>query len=379
MTFPGIGKMLVGLLALVIAVAIAAFAYLQQPKFGRAPQGERLARIERSPNFVDGAFRNRVPTEILTNDSSFLSVLIENTFGEKTGRLRPNAPIPTVKTDLKALDPARDLVIWLGHSSYYLQLGGRRILVDPVFSENAAPVPYANTAFSGTGIYRPEDMPAIDDLLISHDHWDHLDAPTLAALRPKIGRVICGLGVGATLERWGYAPGAIVEADWDDALELGPDATIHVLPSRHYSGRLMTKNKTLWVGFALEAHGRRVFLSGDSGYGPHFAEIGAKFGGFDLAILDSGQYDRRWANIHMFPEEAAHAAEDLRAAALLPGHIGKFAIANHAWDEPFARVAEASRGKPYRLLTPEIGEPVDLAEPGQSFGAWWRGPDRVSP
>ncbi len=368
-------KILVALLVLAAGLAAAVFAYLQHPKFGRLPEGERLARIAASPHGADGAFRNLVPTPILTNDASFLSVLIENNFGEKTARLKPRAPLPTVKTDLKGLNPATDVVVWLGHSSYYLQLGGKRILVDPVFSDNAAPVPFANTAFAGTALYAADDMPEIDYLLISHDHWDHLDYPTITALTPKVGKVVSGLGIGADFDRWGYPAEKIFEADWNQDLDFDDGLTIHVLPARHYSGRLLTKNRTLWVGFALEAGGRRVFLSGDSGYGPHFAEIGRRFDGFDLAILDAGQYDRRWANIHMFPEEAARAAEELGARALLPAHIGKFAIANHPWDEPFARVAKASEGKPYDLVIPKIGEAVALGAPRDASGQWWKGLD----
>jgi len=366
------GRALLVLLMVISGLIAAAYAYLQSPKFGSLPQGARLERVRTSPHFVDGAFRNLVPTPVLTNDSSFLSILLENTFGRKTQRLKPESPIPAVKTDLRALDRADDTVIWLGHSSYYVQLGGRRILIDPVFSRNAAPVPYANAAFSGTSLYTAEDMPEIDYLLITHDHWDHLDYPTAAVLRPKIGKVVCGLGVGADFERWGYAKDRILEADWFEFLALENDFQVHVLPARHYSGRLMEKNKTLWVAYALETPERRMFLSGDSGYGPHFAEIGRKFGGFDLAILDAGQYDRRWAHIHMFPEEAAQAAADLNAKALLPGHIGKFAIANHAWDEPFERLAAASAGKPYTLQTPEIGEPLHLEGGAPSFRQWWK-------
>ena len=146
---------------------------------------------------------------------------------------------------------------------------------------------------------------------------------------------------------------------------------VHVLPARHYSGRMLTRNKTLWVAFALESTQRRLFFSGDSGYGPHFREIGERFGGFDLVALDMGQYDQRWAYIHMTPEEAARAADDLRTRTLLPAHVGRFSIARHAWDEPFERIATASEGKSYRLSTPRIGEPLDLRDEGQQFSRWW--------
>lgn len=219
---------------------------------------------------------------------------------------------------------------------------------------------FLNKAFDGTSIYRDEDMPVIDCLLISHDHWDHLDYPTVTALQSKIKQVICPLGVGAYFQDWDFPEEKIYEGDWDDRIALGKDAMVHVLPARHYSGRLFKENKTLWAGFAIETFGRRIFYSGDSGYGPHFSKIGAAFHGFDLVMLDCGQYDPRWAFIHMTPEEAARAAHDLGAQALMPAHVGRFAIANHAWDEPFLRLTEASRGKSYRLMTHRIGELAEL-------------------
>ena len=148
-------------------------------------------------------------------------------------------------------------------------------------------------------------------------------------------------------------------------------------PHRHFSGRWLTRNKTLWASFLLETQNRTVFYSGDTGYSPHFAEIGAKFGGVDLAILEDGQYDPSWKNIHMMPEEAAQGAMDLRAKALLPVHNGRFTISNHAWDDPYERLAAASAGRAYRLVTPRIGEAVDLDEPEQRFASWWRAPDRA--
>lgn len=358
------------LLVLIGCLAIGACTYLHQPKFGAAPDGKRLEAIEKSPNFAHGQFQNLVPTPVLTDDSSSVSIILSSLWNKKD-RLKPDHPVPVAKTDLKALDIKTDVVVWLGHSSYFVQLGGKRILIDPVFSADAAPVPYANEAFDGANAYTADDMPDIDYLLITHDHWDHLDYPSVIALESRVRQVVCGLGVGAYFEQWGYAARKIHEADWFSSLQLTSDFAVHVLPARHYSGRMFDKNKTLWAGYAIESAGRRIFFSGDSGYGAHFAEIGQRFGGFDLAVLDMGQYDKRWANIHMVPEEAARAAEDLGAKALLPAHIGKFSIANHAWDEPMERIVAASEGKKYRLLTPAIGQAANL-NAVHSFSHWWR-------
>jgi L-ascorbate metabolism protein UlaG (beta-lactamase superfamily) len=186
---------------------------------------------------------------MFSDDSSFVAALLGNLFGGGQ-RLIPTAPVPAIKTDLKTLDRNTDVVIWFGHSSYFVQLGGKRILIDPVFSAYASPVPFANRAFDGTNVYTADDMPEIDYLLITHDHWDHLDYSSVRELEPKTRRVVTPLGVGAYFERWGYAWEKIHAADWFTALKLETELTIHVLPARHYSGRMLTKNKTLWAGFA---------------------------------------------------------------------------------------------------------------------------------
>lgn len=356
---------------LVLALVVGVVAYLQHPKFDTLPQGASLDAVRQSPHQVGGEFRNLIDTPMRTGDSSFVANVASMVL-DRNQRLKPAAPVPSVQRDLKALDPAQDLVVWLGHSSYFVQIGGRRILIDPVFSTEAAPAPYLNTAFAGSTPYAADDIPDIDTLLITHDHWDHLDHPSAVALRDRVRHVVTGLGLGATLERWGYPRERIHEADWNTVVTLDEGLRIHVLPARHYSGRMFTRNRTLWVGYALETAQRRIFFSGDSGYGPHFREIGERLGGFDLVALDAGQYDVRWANIHMVPEEAAQAATDLQAKALLPGHAGRFTIAAHDWDEPFVRLAVASTGKPYRLLTPVIGDVVRLDDSGQDFTPWWR-------
>lgn len=362
-------------LALGAALLIGSCAYVQHPKFGTLPDGDRRAIIERSPHYVDGEFRNLMPTPMFAEDRSLLSVFISNR-RIRAERLRPESEIPSVRTDLKVLEPDEDIVVWFGHSSYFVQLGGKRLLIDPVFSSDAAPVRWANRAFEGTSSYSAQDMPEIDYLLITHDHWDHLDYPTVVALKPKVGKVITGLGVGAHFERWGYPSEMIREGDWYTALDLDEGFSVHILPARHYSGRSLRRNQTLWVGFALETPQRRLFFSGDSGYGPHFEEIGHRFGGFDLVALDIGQYDPRWPYIHKNPEEGAQAAQDLRGKALLPGHIGRFSLAKHPWDDPFERIAAASEGKDYRLLLPRIGEPIRLDDEQQRFSRWWEEVDR---
>ncbi|HBT9970317.1 TPA: LysR family transcriptional regulator [Klebsiella pneumoniae] len=273
---------------------------------------------------------------------------------------------------LATLPLGQDVMVWLGHSSWYLQLAGKRILIDPVFSDYAAPFSFINKAFPGDYPWRAEGMPEIDLLIISHDHYDHLDYATIRALLPKIKRVITPLGVGSHLRYWGMDGALITEADWQQAVPASDELTVHVLPARHFSGRGLKRNQTLWASFLFVTRQQKIYYSGDSGYGPHFKAIGNEFGPVDLAIMENGQYDQDWKYIHMMPDETAQAADDLRARAVLPGHAGRFVLAKHSWDEPYQRLAAASEGRAWRLLTPVQGEPVWVADKTQSFNAWWR-------
>lgn len=354
----------------VVIMAVSGCLYLGSDKFGKLPAKDRLARIEQSPNFNDGIFHNQVAFQEIVKGGVSISGFIKFFFHERE-RPEPPSPVPVVKTDLKAIDRNTDVVIWLGHSSYFVQLRGKTILIDPVFSAYASPFFFSTRAFAGTNPYTAEDMPDIDYLLISHDHWDHLDYDTVRSLRSKVRNVVTGLGVGEHFALWGFPSENVYEQDWNTTLRLDDDLAIHALTARHFSGRWLDRNKTLWVSFALETPSRRIYYSGDSGYGPHFKEIGERFDGFDLVLLDSGQYNEAWQYVHMMPEQSAQAAQELRAKAALPSHAGKFSIAYHSWDDPFRRFVTASKGKPYRPVTPKIGEVVALDAPGQMFSHWW--------
>jgi len=364
-------KMLKISLIIILLGALGIIAYLQHPLFGKSPKGEHLVQLASSPHYIQGAFHNLVDTPMLTTDQSELALMWDNFVSKKTGNPVPPNAIPALKTDLSGLDKNQDLVVWLGHSSYYVQLSGQRILIDPVFSTYAAPVPWAVRAFDGTNLYHVQEMPEIDLLLITHDHYDHLDYPTIKALQSKVKQVITPLGVGAHFFAWGYDPDKVQETDWYQAVNYSPSLQIITTPARHFSGRTFKRNQTLWAGFALLSTQRRIFFSGDSGYAEHFAEIGEKYGPFDWVTLDSGQYDLRWAFVHMNPEQSAQAADDLYAKAFTPAHVGRFSISAHDWDDPFKRITAASQGRNYQLWTPQIGQPLYLDGREQSFSAWW--------
>lgn len=347
------------------------FGYLQLPKFGALPEDDTLARLEDSPNYRNGAFQNLEPIPETTVDPESERTWLDVLFSEDNGRTPPR-PLPTVKTDLHALEQNQDVMIWLGHSSFFIQLDGKTFLIDPVLSQNASPIPFTNQAFAGTSIYTAEDFPEIDYLLISHDHWDHLDYSSVSALRDKIGTIVTGLGVGAHFERWGFPPSQIHEADWNTSLTVDEGYQLHILPARHFSGRWLERDQSLWVAFALKSPTRSLFFSGDSGYGNHFREIGNALGGFDLAMLDVGQYDLQWRYVHMLPEDAANASRDLNAKAMMPAHVGKFSMAFHRWDEPFRELSAMQGDLSPSLVTPLIGETVDLSQIGRGFTPWWR-------
>jgi len=363
-----------GILIFVIIVAVpllATILFMRQPAFGSRPRGSRLERIRHSPQYRNGSFQNQSHTPSLTGGAGVYTVMRDFFFG-KHERKRPDRPVPVVRGDMKAAAPAQPAITWFGHSSYLLQAGGLNILVDPVFSERTSPVQYAGTrAFSGTHIFKVEDLPPVDVLLITHDHYDHLDYLTVRQLKHKAGLVVTSLGVGAHLERWGLAADRVRELDWGESVTVREGTMLTAAPARHFSGRGFRRNQTLWSSFILQAGAHRIYIGGDSGYDSHFAAIGAAYGPFDLAILESGQYNPYWAHIHMMPEETVQAAVDLKAKLLFPVHWGKFALATHPWDESIQRVLARAAAVQLPVLTPRIGERCVLDDK-KLHGEWWR-------
>ena len=367
-----IRNVLIGGAGLTAAASGGLFYYVHQPQFGRLPSGARLEKILASPHYFGDHFECLTPVKVMSEDvphkSNRFVALWKFLFGDKS-KLMPPMPIPSAKTNLNSLSN-EDCAIWMGHSTIYLQLGGRRILLDPVFSSYASPIFFVNKAFAGSNVYSADDFPALDVLAITHDHWDHLDYPSIMALKPKIKTVLCPLGVGEYFEQWGFDVDKIIEEDWDSMIDFGRGLTAHILPSQHFSGRMLTRNPTEWCAYVFVTSARKVFCSGAGGYAEHFSDIGKKFGGFDLAFMENGQYNRAWHAIHLLPEETAQASEDIRAAKVVPIHAGKFALAHHEWDEPYKALVDESNGKSYRLLTPRIGELITF-DSNQNFSKWF--------
>ncbi len=361
---------------IIIALILLMIGFLQTPRFGKLPAAERLSVINQSPNYRDGKFQNLNHTPDLTEGESYYSVM-KKFFFEKNKWRMPPVTLPSVKTDLFSLDPAKNTLVWFGHSSYFLQVDGKKILVDPVFSGHASPVNFTTKSFKGADVYSADDMPDIDYLFISHDHWDHLDYSTIIKLKPRVGKIICGLGVGAHFERWGFDQSNIYEKDWNETISLDKGFKVQTLPSRHFSGRGLKRNTSLWLSFALTTPTMKIYLGGDSGYDTHFKIIGEEHGPFDLAILECGQYDKSWKYIHMQPAEVVQAAIELKAAMLMPVHWAKFALANHPWDDPIKAVTISAMEYNLPLITPKIGEPVNMNE-SKTYAAWWTDFERTT-
>ncbi|MFV0481788.1 MAG: MBL fold metallo-hydrolase [Campylobacteraceae bacterium] len=355
-----------------VVLTIAIFAFFNQESFGKIPSGERLKKIEASPNYKDGVFHNRLPSVMAISNKSKIQGLYDFIFNNNAADLYPKLSLPSVKTDLKALKKDENVLVWLGHSSLFLQVDGVKYLVDPILFF-ASPTSLLNKPFAGTNIYTPEDIPDVDYLLITHDHWDHLDYKAVKKLKNKIGKVVTGLGVGEHFEYWGYDKDKIIELDWNEKVVLDENLTLHVFPARHFSGRgLNNRDKSLWVSFMIESKTKNIFLSGDTGYDIHFKEIAKQFPKIDFAAIENGQYDVDWSSIHLLPQELISAAKELNASRFMTIHNSKYALAKHSWYAPLDNVYKASKEENLGLVTPMIGEVVYLDNKTKEFENWWR-------
>ncbi len=337
---------------------------------GKNPSGAVLEKVKQSPNYKNNAFKNSSPTVMMAGNDSFIKILWK--FINKPPGTKPAGLIPSVKTDLKTLNAEKPVIVWFGHSSYFIRIGGTNILVDPVFSGHASPFSFTAKSFPGANVYGVDDIPPVDILIITHDHYDHLDYETVLKLRSKTTLVCTSLGVASHLVYWGFDKNNIIEFDWWDSKNISPGIKISTTTARHFSGRSFVRNKTLWSAFILDAYGYKIYIGGDSGYDNHFKRIGDTFGSFDLAILESGQYNTAWPQIHMMPEETVQASVDLKAKVLLPVHWGKFSLSMHAWDEPVRRVMAKAGELGVRVTTPMIGEQVIIDE-CYPDSKWWEG------
>ena len=365
---------LLWMLSVVVAFVVVVWLFMQQTQFGKIAKGTSRDRLVQSPHFKEGKFANLNHTPDFSEGVTITTVMKDYLF-KKTVRNRPSQKLPSVKVDLKNIPLSTDAMVWFGHSSYYMQIDGKRFLVDPIFSGAASPVNFTTRSFDGSDVYSVDDIPNIDFLLITHDHWDHLDHKTVMGLKSKVHRIITGLGVGEHLRYWGFSAEIITELDWHQHTQLAEGFELHSTPARHFSGRGFKRAQSIWSSFVLKTPTMKVFVGGDSGHDTHFEMIGEKHGPFDLAILECGQYNVYWKYIHMMPEQTVLAAHQLKSTRLFPMHWAKFALSMHAWDEPIERATAEAEKTQMLLLTPLIGQLIPLKEEVK-FEKWWRGVDR---
>ncbi len=285
----------------------------------------------------------------------------------------PSEPLPIRHLEASSLDEIAGPVLYrLGHSSILAKLGGDLVLIDPVFSKRASPLQWVGPKRFHPVPLEPESLPTITAVVISHNHYDHLDKGTVRLLADKTQYFVVPLGVGEHLRDWGVAEDAIVEMDWWEELEIG-ELTFVATPAQHFSGRSLTdRNKTLWASWVIQGDGANLFFSGDTGYFDGFKEIGERYGPFDITMIENGAYNEAWRSVHMMPEESVQAHIDLRGRAMLPIHNCTFDLSVHAWYEPLDSASALATERGVELLTPVIGAPVQVLTPQPTY-AWWRG------
>ncbi|MDF2557664.1 MAG: hypothetical protein K0R71_1492 [Bacillales bacterium] len=317
-------------------------------------------------------FENQVPTSMNMGFSSLISIVKD--FKASMGLKRPKVslePLPLKISEVK--DNQKNTITWFGHSTTYLELDGKRILFDPIFSKWSSPFPpFGPKRYSIRLPLEGKDFPAIDVVVISHNHFDHLDVPTIRQLMGKTTQFIVPMGVKNNLVKWGVEPSKVSEHNWWEETYF-EDIKFICTPARHFSGRgLFDRDKTLWASWCILGTKTRIFFSGDGGYGPHFKEIGGKFGPFDLTLIECGQYGKQWADIHMMPEQSVQAHLDVKGKRFMPIHWGAFTLAMHTWTDPVDRAIKKAKESGIIILTPRIGESVNLDKVEFIENHWWK-------
>lgn len=363
------------LIAIVMLVSISAYVFFNMaPQIGGEAKGARLERMKNDPYFKNGVFVNTVETNMDMPWSTISKVLRHYLFEDKSHKI-PQETIETKPFKADAFNSLNDSTIgitWLGHSSILIKISGMTILTDPVLEgERASMFSFMGPErFSYEEYVGVEDLPKIDAVIISHDHYDHLDYATITLLKEKVDKFYMPLGVGAHFIRWGIPESQIVELAWWDEIDLGV-ISLALTPTRHFSGRaIRDRFKTLWGSWVIIGIKRRIYFSGDSGYFPGFKEIGEKYGPFDLTFMECGAYNEGWSEIHMFPEQTAQAHLDVKGNLLMPIHWGKFDLALHPWKESVQRLRQKAELESIPLFTPEIGAMI-LYSDQPSTDYWW--------
>ncbi|HDR7664696.1 MULTISPECIES: MBL fold metallo-hydrolase [Bacillus cereus group] len=312
---------------------------------------------------------NQIDTDVSFKPKDIIGLMTD--YLKMKTKLRPikNLPIVLSNKDNESLES----VTWFGHSASLLKIEGKKLLLDPMFGDASSPFPLFNSKrYSGTFSLEREELQEIDAIIISHNHYDHLNYKSIMQLKDRAKHFYVPSGVAQYLIKWGVSPSKISEHNWWDEITFD-NIKLVCAPARHFSGRSMTdRDCSLWCSWLILGQETKVFFSGDSGYAPHFKEIGSKYGPFDLTLMECGQYDTRWSAIHMLPEETVQAHIDVKGDLLLPIHWGAFTLALHEWSDPIERVTKEAKRLGVKIATPQIGESIMLKSTDYPSSAWWR-------
>ncbi|WP_164975234.1 MBL fold metallo-hydrolase [Lutibacter sp. HS1-25] len=363
--------MMISVLSIVGVFTLVGVVFVNvSPEFGAGAKDQSLERIRKSPNFLNGAFKN---SEKTLQNTGFKWSTIPKFFTDDNNKT-PSKKLPVEKITKKYFEnkPNQPRITWFGHSTTFIEMEGLNIFIDPMLGNVPAPSPFLGSKrFQKELPITIDSLPNIDVVLISHDHYDHLDYGSIVKLKDKVSKFYVPLGIKAHLTSWGVEANKITEFDWWENINHKGIEFIST-PARHFSGRGLTnRNSTLWSSWVLKSNNYKLFFSGDSGYGKHFKEIGNKYGPFDFAMVECGQYNEQWAQIHMTPEETIQASIDVQSNLTMPIHWGAFKLALHSWDDPIKRATKKANELNVQITTPKIGEPIVLGTSDFPVEKWW--------
>jgi L-ascorbate metabolism protein UlaG (beta-lactamase superfamily) len=352
-----------------LCIAVALFINLS-PVFGGKSNKGLYKHLD---NYVDGKFVNESEMKMNMGVTSGVSMLKDSV--KDNNQRKPIGKIIVSAIDWEKIKSEKDSLTWLGHSAFLLSVDNKKLLLDPMLGDIASPVSFAGSRrykYSENMSHIIDDMPAIDAVLITHDHYDHLDYQSIIKLKKKVSHFFVPLGVGAHLIRWGITKDKITELNWWQETSF-KDIKLVFLPSKHFSGRgIFNRDTTLWGGWAIFGSHTSFYTSGDGGYGEHFKKIGEKYGPFDITLIEGAQYDRRWSSVHMIPEQSVQAHQDVKGKNMILMHWGAFTLAFHGWKEPVERASKEAEKSDVNLITPKIGETVILeSDLNRPFSPWW--------